>query len=549
MVPSASWCAKRPCRSSTPIACHARRITRSPPARCSSSTTRRPARDTRSSFTPSGLSSHHRLHGNPLRGQGAGRAHHAQPARRRQRDRPDDGTRADAGRHPRQRRPWRARGAAHRRGADVLRRGRSQGVCGPRGRARRAPEGARRDAAPGHLAPGAHGRAVGGRRERRRRRRWHELRARRGPGARRRIGQVRNGLHPRRTEPRRRVDLLPAAHHRAAPRARAGDRQSRAERAGGVRMGSRHARARGRRACRRSRNTRAGPRLRGDAGVWRGEAAPTSKLRRVARDADGARGAGDRRASARPRRSRGHRRLHRQARAELRWQLMKRLILLACAALPALAAAQDKPGPTLLGAGLRSRPTFDGSAERTVDLIPMVRYFGKTWFARTTQDMLEGGARWNIGPGLDVGAQLAYEPGPRDHDPDASVGLHIEADRSIGIVPVNGLLRLRQHLNSDRGVELDARANVGVYRGHGFLAGLYAQATWASEKHFESYYDVHESGLLTTRLGAFGGYDLTPRWVLFASIEQRRLSDEAMKSPIVQRRSGAYAGASVAYRF
>ncbi|MBW8904642.1 MAG: MipA/OmpV family protein [Betaproteobacteria bacterium] len=111
------------------------------------------------------------------------------------------------------------------------------------------------------------------------------------------------------------------------------------------------------------------------------------------------------------------------------------------------------------------------------------------------------------------------------------------------------MVRPHQHVDSDRGVELDARANVGVYRGHGFIAGLYAQATWASGKHFESYYDVQESGLLTTRLGAFGGYDLTPRWVLFASIEQRRLSDEAMKSPIVQRRSGAYASASVAYRF
>jgi len=228
---------------------------------------------------------------------------------------------------------------------------------------------------------------------------------------------------------------------------------------------------------------------------------------------------------------------------------MKRIVLLLVAALPAVAAAQDKSEHTLLGPGLRSRPKFDGSADRTVDLIPMIRYFGKTWFARTTQDMLEGGARWNVGPGVDVGAQLAYEPGPRDHDPDASVGMHLEADRTIGIVPVNGLVRLRQHLDTDRGVELDARANVGVYRDHGFIAGLYAQATWASEKHFESYYEVRESGLLTTRFGAFGAYDFTPRWVLFASIDQRRLSDEAMKSPIVQRRSGVYASASLAYRF
>jgi outer membrane scaffolding protein for murein synthesis (MipA/OmpV family) len=228
---------------------------------------------------------------------------------------------------------------------------------------------------------------------------------------------------------------------------------------------------------------------------------------------------------------------------------MRRILLLLLAALPALAAAQDKPEATLLGAGVRSRPKFDGSADRTVDLIPMIRYFGKTWFARTTQDMLEGGARWNVRPGLDVGAQLAYEPGPLDHDPDASIGVHVEGDHNFGPVPANGLLRLRQHLRSDRGLELDARANVGVYRGHGFIAGLYGQATWANEKHFESYYDVRESGLLTTRLGVFGAYDLAPRWVLFASIDQRRLSDNAMTSPIVQRRSGTYVSVSLAYRF
>jgi len=209
------------------------------------------------------------------------------------------------------------------------------------------------------------------------------------------------------------------------------------------------------------------------------------------------------------------------------------------------ASAQD----TLFGAGILTRPKFDGSAERTTELIPVIRYYGEPWFARTTQGLLEGGARWSVRDGVDVGAQLAYEQGPRDHDPDASIGAHIEVDRQIGPAPVNGLVRLRQHLDTDRGVQLDARATVGVYGGHGIAAGLFAQATWASEKSFEAYYGVHESGLLFTSIGALASYDLTHRWTLVGSVEVRRLSDEAARSPIVERRSATYASAGIAYRF
>src|SRR5205814_8346376 len=65
------------------------------------------------------------------------------------------------------------------------------------------------------------------------------------------------------------------------------------------------------------------------------------------------------------------------------------------AALPISAAAEDY---TLLGAGVRTRPDYDGSSSRTVDLIPVVRYYGKPWFTRTTQGMLEGGARYEFSP-------------------------------------------------------------------------------------------------------------------------------------------------------
>lgn len=224
-----------------------------------------------------------------------------------------------------------------------------------------------------------------------------------------------------------------------------------------------------------------------------------------------------------------------------------RLAILALLALPLAAAAQDDD--TLLGAGLYARPRFDGSTDRTVQLIPVLRYYGQPWFARTTQGVLEGGARWNLRPDLDTGVQLAYEDGPRDHNPGASLGVHLEADRMIGPAPVNGLLRVRQHLRSDRGTQLDARGTVGVYGGHGVAAGLFAQATWASEKSFEAYYGVRESGLLFTSLGALASYDLARRWLLVGSIESRRLSDAAARSPIVERRSGVYVSGGIAYRF
>jgi hypothetical protein len=76
--------------------------------------------------------------------------------------------------------------------------------------------------------------------------------------------------------------------------------------------------------------------------------------------------------------------------------------------------------------------------------------------------------------------------------------MHAEGDRTIGRVPLNGLVRIRQHLDTDRGLELDTRATVGVYGAHGVLAGVFAQAARASEKHFQAYYGVRESACSTS---------------------------------------------------
>jgi outer membrane scaffolding protein for murein synthesis (MipA/OmpV family) len=226
--------------------------------------------------------------------------------------------------------------------------------------------------------------------------------------------------------------------------------------------------------------------------------------------------------------------------------------LLACAA-PLIAYAQADY--TLVGAGVRSRPDYDGSDSQRVDMIPVLRYYGRPWFARTTQGILEGGARWNVSPGFDVGAQLAYEPGRRsvnnlsELDSGASIGLHAELNRRLGPVPLTLLARLRQHTDSDRGAQADVRATAGIYGGARAQAGIFGQATWASAKSNRSFYNVQDGGLLFTSLGVLGSYDLSRQWVLVGSIEGRRLHGDAATSPITERKTNYYASAGIAYRF
>ena len=212
---------------------------------------------------------------------------------------------------------------------------------------------------------------------------------------------------------------------------------------------------------------------------------------------------------------------------------------------PLLAHAQQ----TLIGAGIRSRPEFDGFSERTTDLIPVLRYYGERWFARTTQGMLEAGARWHAGEGTDLGVQLAYEQGPRDRDPGASLGAHAEWEGRLGPVPLDALLRVRQHLDTDRGLQADLRLTGGVYEGHGVQAGVFGQVTYANEDYYRTFYEVEESGVLYASVGALASYELARHWLLVGSVERRRLTDHAARSPLVAQRSASYASLGLAYRF
>lgn len=225
-----------------------------------------------------------------------------------------------------------------------------------------------------------------------------------------------------------------------------------------------------------------------------------------------------------------------------------RYILVLGVILCASAHAQD----TLLGAGLRSRPSYDGSAEQKADFVPVIRYYGPRWFARTTQGILEAGARSTLDKDFWAGVQLAYEPGRSEApelDPGVSAGLHLEWDRSIGRVPVNFLMRARQHLDAELGGQADLRVTAGVFARGGLLAGVFGQATWGTQNAVASRYGPRNSGLLYTSIGLLGSFDLGPRWVLVGSLERRQLRDEVADSALVEKTWNYYASAGIAYRF
>jgi outer membrane scaffolding protein for murein synthesis (MipA/OmpV family) len=235
----------------------------------------------------------------------------------------------------------------------------------------------------------------------------------------------------------------------------------------------------------------------------------------------------------------------------------------------AFAELSDEP---MLGPGLRSRPAYDGSASQHTELVPVVRYFGQHWFARSTQGVLEGGARMEIAPGLHAGAQLAYEPGRKasesdflkSHDvPDvkigASVGVHLEWDHKFGPMPITFLARARQRTDSDRGAQVDLRLSAGIFQSGRVAAGVFTQATWANAKSAGSFYSTAQpptdlpefsagSGWLFASFGLLWSVDLSRNWIAVGSMESRRLQGDAARSPLAERTSNYYASAGIAYR-
>ena len=240
------------------------------------------------------------------------------------------------------------------------------------------------------------------------------------------------------------------------------------------------------------------------------------------------------------------------------------------------AAYAELTNTTLVGAGVRSRPAYDGSDSQRTEPVPVLRYLGEPWFVRSTQGPLEGGVRWEMAPGLHAGAQLAYEPGRPasesgflvDHNVatigrGASVGLHLEWDQVVGPMPVSLLTRLRRHTDADLGTEADLRLSVGMFKSGPVSAGLFTQATWADAKATHTRYGITPQQSATTGLPAFsagsgwlsasGGMlwsvDMSHDWVVVGSVEGRRLLGDAGHSPLAERASNHYLSVGIARRY
>ena len=240
---------------------------------------------------------------------------------------------------------------------------------------------------------------------------------------------------------------------------------------------------------------------------------------------------------------------------------------LAALAFPVAAQIAAPPEyPNQIGPAVRSRPAYDGSKSRRADVVPILDYDNSLLFARTVQGVLEGGVHTQVGSGLTIGAQLAYEEGRKasessflrernaaDLGAGASYGVHAEWDTKFGAAPVLLLARVRRQVRSERGAEADLRATVGVYRNGPFQAGIFGQATWADHKSMRTYYGQPgfdpSGGLLFASAGPLASYDIDRHWTVLGSLEGRRLQGDAARSPLAEKKSSYYAVAGVAYRF
>ena len=228
---------------------------------------------------------------------------------------------------------------------------------------------------------------------------------------------------------------------------------------------------------------------------------------------------------------------------------------------------------TLLGAGIWSRPAYDGADSRKTDLIPVVRYYGKPWFARTTFGTLEGGARTELLSGFTVGAQIAYEGGRNSTEfafassptlnPSLSLGVHAELEKKIGPMPFIALLRYRHDADNERGAQTDLRLTAGIYGGEQLNLGIFGQTTWANAQSAQFYYGLTaqqasslglpafdaQGGALFNAAGLLWSFEVDPKWMLLGSFESRRVRGDALDSPLLQSDSSRYITLGLAYQF
>jgi outer membrane protein len=251
-------------------------------------------------------------------------------------------------------------------------------------------------------------------------------------------------------------------------------------------------------------------------------------------------------------------------------------LIIACGLMMPFTAEAELSNVPLLGPGARWRPAYEGSSNQRVEFVPVVRYLGRPWFIRTTQNVFEGGVRMELAQGLYAGVQLAYEHGrPTDESdflqnhniPDisqgASIGAQIEWDLKIGHMPLTLLARVRQNTDFDLGAQIDFRLSAGLFQIGCLAGGLVIQETFANTQSVNAYYGITPAqsavsalpvydaggGWLFSSIGLLWSVDLARHWVVVGSMEARFLKGDAEHSPLTERSTNYFILAGVAYRF
>lgn len=254
------------------------------------------------------------------------------------------------------------------------------------------------------------------------------------------------------------------------------------------------------------------------------------------------------------------------------------LIILLITSYQNFAYSADKSSPTLLGASVQLRPEYDGSRSTEMTVIPVLSYAKDIWFVRTTEGILEAGAKSALIGHLDYGIQAAYQEG-RDSrsadflklhhvaniDPSVSLGGFLQYQNSIQSIPVDLVARYRKAIDSERGDQFDLRLTAGIYHSQDkkLSAQIFAQSTWANTKALQTYYgftsnqaassglpEFHPSGgNLVNEVGLWCSYNLSSHWRLMGNIERHDLAGDAKDSPLSEVSHNMYYSLGAAYQY
>lgn len=232
--------------------------------------------------------------------------------------------------------------------------------------------------------------------------------------------------------------------------------------------------------------------------------------------------------------------------------------------------------PDFVGAGVRIQPVYDGANQNETLPVPLVSFEREYYFVRTTRGLFEAGAFITPTTHLRVGVAGNFELerdidqldsfaglGLEDYSASASIGPFLEASCSLGPVPVNGLVRWRQNVLSERGAQADLRLTAGVLASERVRAATFAQVTWADAESMRFEYGLDaptavRAGLRTRTpsagvrhygLGLIGSFALTKRWSAIGIVEYRTVVGDVADSPFVLDSSNFQGTLGLAYRY